>query len=287
MKCIYIIYYILLFVFAFLFQSICLHITTKIYIDEMFTLYQLNETYNQGKLIDIVGSNIKNNITIPILVLDYIGFIPLFAFICLTIVSESSNNKSIKIFFKTMINGSILAILKGLLDIVTIIPDSSGISVCKSRLTTEQYNYLHQLNFKDDFFQSLQEILKLDFFGFHGKRVRYCSDMLLSGHTYFIVLFCLGIYEIIINAFRFNRYQLWIIRLLFFMYTFIGVCLIEIDRFHYTVDVLLAIVLTILLWNCKSIEQFALNRSYEYYNINYDIENQYHNCVLKSESLNE
>jgi hypothetical protein len=132
-----------------------LHIATKLYIDDIYVQSKLNNLNDQKILIDIVGSNVNNNTSIPIKVLDYFAFIPLYIYIWLTIIGISMNLKNMFIFHKTMIIGSILAILKGTLDMVTIIPDSSGISVCKNRLTTEQFEYLHTINFNDDFMGSL------------------------------------------------------------------------------------------------------------------------------------
>jgi hypothetical protein len=284
MKIIYIICHIILLISAYIFESICLHICTKMYIDEMSIESELNETYNEGKLVDIVGSNIKTKIPIPIRLVNYISIIPIFVFIFIIIMSESPNNKTIMVFNKTMIVGSILFLLKGILDVVTIIPDVSGISICESRLTLEEYNYLHKLNFKSNFSESLKGIIELELNGINGKKVSYCSDMILSGHINIIILLCLSIYEIIIRSCKFNGYKLCITRVSLFMYALISTCIIELDKFHYTVDILLSIILTILLWNNKIIEEFALNRSYEYYNTNCDIENQYNNCPLNGDN---
>ena len=265
----YILYHgipIVLFACGFTLQSICLHITTKLYIDDFWEQSQLNNTYNEGRLIDIIGSNIKISYVVPIILLDYIGFMPFFVFVCLTIISESSNKKNMNVYLKTMMIATILAIFKGILDVATIIPDSSGINMCKSRLTVEIYNYIKSLDFKNNFFRTLKEIIKMEIIKINGKKVRYCSDMLLSGHIYFVVLFCLGNYKMIIRSCdNLKGLRLWITKISLILYVIIAICLIEINKFHYTVDILLSIIFTILLWQNAFIDNIASKYGKQYY----------------------
>jgi hypothetical protein len=94
-------YYGILFIFANLFQSICLNIATKKYLDNN----------NHIQLIDIV--NIEYNI--PIIYLDSIALFSLSLFIISYLISQYYNKDTYCIFIKTILIASILAIIKSII----------------------------------------------------------------------------------------------------------------------------------------------------------------------------
>jgi len=243
-------YYGILFIFANLFQSICLHIATKKYLDNN----------NHIQLIDIV--NIEYNI--PIIYLDSIALFSLSLFIISYLISQYYNKDTYCIFIKTILIASILAIIKGIIDLVTIIPDSAGYNKCISRLGNDTINFLTNLDFDNNLINSLIKLLKVEIFGlknFH--HMRYCSDMILSGHTFYVVLYNIASYDIICKYV--NNIICIIIKILLTIIIIIEITLILISNFHYTIDVLLALIMVILLYNCKYIDYITKIDNYDKY----------------------
>jgi hypothetical protein len=242
------IFYGILFIFANLFQSICLHIATKKYLD----------SNNHTQLIDIV--NIEYNI--PIIYLDLIAIFTLLLFIISYLFVYYFDKNIYYILIKTIILASTLAIMKGIFDLVTIIPDSSGYEKCISRLGNDTIYFLINLNFNNDFLNSLIKILKVEIMGLNNKHMRYCADMMLSGHTFYVVLYNIATYDIITKYIK-NVIICFIIKMILISIIIIEIILILISKFHYTSDVLLSLVIVILLYNFTYINK--INNNYENY----------------------
>jgi hypothetical protein len=188
--------------------------------------------------------------------LDGLGCFSIFLFVFLIIVSifVDKHNDYYKIYTKTFLVGSLMAIFKGILDSVTIIPDSIGWNECKKRISNNDIIFLKNLNFSSDFSESVIKLLYVEIFGINGHHIRYCGDMMLSGHTYFVVLFNLGNYKIlntlIPNVTQTQKIIIITIIVMIIIFEFI---IIELKKFHYTVDIILAIIIVLLTWNCKCI----------------------------------
>merc|ERR1712072_1655777 len=91
-----------------------------------------------------------------------------------------------------------MAILKGTCDAMTIVPDSGGWSVCEARLGKAGVDFFKDtMHMGQAFFKSLVNLLFVEFTGLDKKSVRYCADMIVSGHTYFAVLFSLSSYKML------------------------------------------------------------------------------------------
>mmetsp|Transcript_31942 Transcript_31942/g.74799 ORF Transcript_31942/g.74799 Transcript_31942/m.74799 type:complete len:495 (-) Transcript_31942:28-1512(-) len=145
---------------------------------------------------------------------------------------------------KIMLCNTLLALGKGVFSICTVIPDSSGWEACQARLTPEGVSFFNDTSSPWDLL--IHEIT-------HPGKYRWCADMMWSGHTYFTTLYALGLYELI---FIFTREwpirSRWVAILATVLIT-VGEQMIEIyvvllNHFHYTMDVLMAILLTFLFF---------------------------------------
>merc|ERR1711977_256919 len=93
---------------------------------------------------------------------------------------------------------AIMAIIKGVFDLVTVLPDSSGWENCQKRLGEDGLTaFRGQFNFTSSFLLSLWNMLIVEVTGWKGGRLRYCADMMVSGHTYFAVLFSLSTFKMV------------------------------------------------------------------------------------------
>jgi hypothetical protein len=236
-----------------------LHIATYYYVHEMtamekfvdslpekVTIHQNRTVSNliDGSLVDITNEFAK--IDVAMTTLDHVAAIFPMSFMFFVFFFDD-----LQLYTKVMCCNGILAILKGSLDAMTILPDSSGWANCKDRLDQSvphgtqwmQQNRTHM------------DLFWLEVTGVNGHRMRWCSDMLLSGHTYFTCLYALGLYEGIRKATRVLKAYHWFKILLILI--IVGVACVEqtleilavtVDKFHYSIDVYLAVVMTFFLY---------------------------------------
>jgi hypothetical protein len=224
---------------------------------------------SKWELLDIVEDSLisllkSKHIDIPIKILDLIGIIPMILYLLTNIFAIYYKCNILNVLNKTFLIGSILATLKGTLDVVTILPDSNGYKHCKARLGPDTVSFLTNLNFDTIFLKSLYDLLITEIFGINHKHMRYCSDMLLSGHTYFIVLFSIASYKMItiINP-NLNQFYKRLIQIIICSYIVLEVLLILISKFHYTIDVMIAIILVLLLWDSSLVEDLSHINDFE------------------------
>jgi hypothetical protein len=76
------------------------------------------------------------------------------------------------------------------------------------------------------------------------------------------------------NLLNFKKYLLILI---FIIYILTQISLILIDNFHYTIDIQIAIIFVILLWNNKYIDNISLSFIYDYYA--FYINNSYNSLI--------
>lgn len=283
-QCWYIVRPMFLFFFSFAFQSLMLHITTHFYIVYMIQEEGDNERIeNGGQLLDLVGNFVarwlgtgaegqgavlEGSVAIPLKLLDASGGVPLLLCGGCYVLAFFYEGFNIGLWNKSFMVASILAIMKGIFDVITILPDSIGWESCKDRLgeaglrTMRENHFIH--NFWPTLFKAIwQEVLPPD-----GKRIRYCADMMISGHTYFAALFSLSAYKLVDSFPTGWRWKYWI-RILVGLLCIISMVaelgLVAAARFHYTVDMLAAIVLVVLLFDSAHLEQVAANWSEGFY----------------------
>lgn len=100
--------------------------------------------------------------------------------------------RRVELWTKVMVCTALLAASKGIIGAVTTVPDSSGWEICRdAHLQADGYAWMSQN-------RTFLEIVTVDFWWFptYGRPLRYCSDMMFSGHTFFVTLYALGLYEV-------------------------------------------------------------------------------------------
>jgi len=158
------------------------------------------------------------------------------------------------VWTKVMICNALLALGKGLFGVMTTVPDSKGWFECRERLNAGGIDWMKT-------YHSWTEFFYMEAFGTsQGQRLRWCADMMYSGHTYFTTLYALGLYEL---SFYFTREWPRLYRMLFLFLVIavtmgeqiVEVYFVLLNRFHYTMDVVMAILLTFLFFTNSAIAE--------------------------------
>uniref|UniRef100_A0A6U6Q4T9 Sphingomyelin synthase-like domain-containing protein n=1 Tax=Zooxanthella nutricula TaxID=1333877 RepID=A0A6U6Q4T9_9DINO len=279
MKAYFVITSPLMFFCAFCFQSYMLHIATALYVYYMDN-GSASMRANGGQLLDLVGNFVgeyasekivridgitRGNVKIPTVLLDLSGGLPLLMCVLSNAVCFYFIRRfNIKLWTKTMLVASIMAISKGTWDAMTILPDSTGWENCKARLGVEGLQDMRGTHFIDGDF--LLEVLKAipREIAIAG-RVRYCADMMLSGHTYFACLFSLSAFHQVTFCLD-HMQEGWGRCKVAIKVATVALCvlclaleviLVALARFHYTVDMVSSIVLVLLLWDSGHVERIV------------------------------
>lgn len=173
--------------------------------------------------------------------------------------------KDLRIWTKCCLCGSLLALLKAFLSYATVVPDSAGWEGCKERLGPDGLRYFlaeDRLSFKSQFLFGVGDVLRLDVLGvwLEGSESRhpFCADMMFSGHAYFCAVFSLGLYDLArkcsaplgLLARAFCRFLVGSLLLLLMC---CDVELIMASRIHYTMDIVIALVLSLLLFSSPAV----------------------------------
>jgi len=271
---------------SFFFQNVCLHIATYYYV---MWMHRLESDLKAEPHPDVTAEDLSARIETGALhdaVHDYLGredinmqtldmMSACLPAIWLVLVFKF---KDWRLWTKCCICGSLLAIGKGVLAVMTVVPDSTGWEGCKARLRavdgTEGYKYFLQgggpdgsINFEVSILHSISDILHLEIFGIlegEGNRhLRYCADMIYSGHTYFATLFAVGIYDFVHTWTREHFPPPGFMKQRFAVRFLIGACLagyvcmdvycILLNRFHYSIDCVLAIWMVMLMYTNSAI----------------------------------
>lgn len=168
---------------------------------------------------------------------------------------------------KVILCHSLLGLLKGVFAAVTIIPDSIGWQHCKARLGPTNLEFLrHGLPEPgvDGYLTNALALLRVELFGPKGNRLlsgmRFCADMLYSGHTYTTTLYILAILEMLdwwlAQKKTERKRHVIIMTVLYVVCTAEQVTefvLVILNRFHYTVDVFQAVLFTFLWYTSAPI----------------------------------
>jgi len=176
--------------FGWYIQSIGLHYATYSYVHHMKELLPTQRTKPEyATLPDPVAEYLGAQENIKLQILDMIAV----AFPCAFVVLAFAKAKyTLQVWTKVNICVFFLFCLKGLIGAVTTVPDSSGWEVCKVRLKKPGMDYMTQDH-------TFLDMVFLDFWWVptHFGLLRYCSDMMYSGHTFVVTLFALGCYEVL------------------------------------------------------------------------------------------
>lgn len=252
-------------------QSVGLHIATYYYIvwmdrlrgetaaievaleqDDVANKEQLSADLREGSLHDVVADYLGYH-DIPMQAMDALSLLIPVTWACLVLW-----RRDLHCWTKCMLCGSLLALGKGVLAWVTVVPDSIGWKGCQERLGKHGLDFFREegkLNFEQRFLGTLRDIVANEMVGFEGRRFRFCADMVYSGHTYFVALFGLGTWDLVCHMTealkREKRIKCWAIRAavgtVLSCTVALDVILILMNRFHYTMDVMLALFLVLLV----------------------------------------
>ncbi|CAK0821297.1 unnamed protein product [Prorocentrum cordatum] len=173
----------------------------------------------------------------------------------------------LRIWTKVMTCAMFLFMCKGTLGAITVVPDSSGWDVCENRLKAVGTEWMRQEH-------SFADMLSIDviWVSEHHTPLRYCADMMFSGHTFVVTLFALGTYDLM-RAFRLEtlgrRFKnpttkarvkmlsLSIFACLILFEQIVEIAYVERSHFHYSMDILMAVILTFLIYTNGVIAVFA------------------------------
>lgn len=170
--------------------------------------------------------------------------------------------QNLRLWTKTLLTGVLLATLKGFLAWATVLPDPAGWSGCRERLGDDGLMYYrsvaagiagHRLNSLQALLDiSLLEIRSLWLMG-RASRQRVCADTVFSSATCFGVLVSVGLYdavrgstEALENTRRSTVRSL--IGLVLGLVLVLDLALTIASPYHYALDVVVALVLTLLVY---------------------------------------
>jgi len=175
--------------------------------------------------------------------------------------------RDLRLWVKVLTCAALLFFSKGAIDYMTQLPDSIGWNHCEARLKHEGVDFFTSLRGLSDGVV-FQKMLRMELGGLSAATggviwpVRYCSDMLLSGHTFAMFLSLLGSCDLARRMTMLASPTASTVAVCFIM-TMTLLCqgadlyLIVINHFHYTVDVALSLVLTLLLYTNAGIAIFT------------------------------
>lgn len=178
---------------------------------------------------------------------------------------DAVQSRNLRLWTRTLLVGSIIVALKGALAWATVVPDSDSLVSCRERLDGVSFQGGNPVF---DFFTGLWNILFLwvssVFYGIMIPIRRYvrhtqskysvCADMFLSGPTSLCALFSLGLYDVARTTTRKQKphfrcvYRAGIGLLLTILVVADALAQLT-TRQQYTMDVVLALVLTMLLYS--------------------------------------
>jgi hypothetical protein len=190
------------------------------------------------------------------------------AFLPLTWGLATVLTADLQLWTKMLFVNAFLALGKGLFSIFTVVPDSIGWQQCKARLKPENLRFLREKvppPEKAGFLATAWALFRMEVAGKDGDLLngvgpgmRWCADMLYSGHTYFTCLYALGLVELVWCKTRhwqrrWHYTALTVVSLLAVGEQVLEVAMVIENRFHYTMDVMMAILLTFLFYTNSTI----------------------------------
>jgi len=216
---------------------------------------ELSSEVDEGSLHDVF-TDYLGRYNVPTTALDALSAIAPMGIVGVTLLTGD-----LRLWSKCCLCAALLALLKGFLAWATVVPDSIGWDGCQKRLGPAGVGYFRDkkgLNFETEPFSSFFAVLKLELLGvwYEGSyhHIRFCGDMMFSGHTYVCGVFSLGLYDALLGLTATWAPVMRVpVRILVGVLLFGLVCfdmtLILMKRFHYTMDVTVAIVLVGLLYS--------------------------------------
>lgn len=244
--------------------SFLLHVRTHLHITRYFAKKSVFKEEPLTALPDLLRGSLENSVFsfIGDRMLDHLVLWPMAAFVLLML-----RYRDLKVFTKVMLCCGLLSLGKGICALLTELPDSRGGAQCIERLTHPRWNVhakdmLLALDFENRFWGSVGTTFGFQlnsFLSLGGKgAVRYCSDMMYSGHTFFCTIICFSISRLVMkhNAVPNRSLRLSVYALLAAIPVIEALAVVA-TKFHYSVDVFVAIILTALVWSYPPIDKLA------------------------------
>lgn len=306
---------------SFIFQNVCLHINTAHYIEYMMAFEEVAnattitnrmnqmkdvgddglmhrnlERIGQGRLFDVldevVSTSFPNiNRDMQISWTDAIAATPAMLFVSVwgfLALLKDHGDKNIGIWTKTFFVFAVMNVGKGLFDTATTVPDSAGWQKCKDRLTIQGVQAIENGNIGEIPFTASEllssiaiEVLGYSKSGKGTRHVRFCSDMLSSGHTSLAVVFALGVRKMLASYLHSipgvskiaENIVLNAVNAVLCICVLVDVGVIGITRFHYAVDIALAIILALLWFDSIHLETCVSwwTRGFHWYQVDADL----------------
>lgn len=178
--------------------------------------------------------------------------------------------RDLQLWTKTLLCHGMLSIIKGFFSFLTVIPDSIGWKQCRLRLGDANLASIRGLPDPetDGAFSLIFAIMGMETESLvvQHKMVRFCADMLYSGHTFVTCLYGLALVELYRKC-SYERKDSDLTRLavvlglsaFVILEQSIEMYMVLSNRFHYTIDVVLAFMM-VLLWNTNAAVAVASQR---------------------------
>lgn len=179
--------------------------------------------------------------------------------------------KDLHLWTKILTSNALLALGKGCLGMMTIVPDSSGWANCKDRLGEKSIAFLREgipNPFTEGFYKTFFAIAHMELTGPDhdrlGSGMRYCADMMYSGHTYFTCLYALGLLELTRRHVIRLQLEEWkktgvliAVTIVCIVQQAVEIYLVLKSRFHYSMDIAVAVVATLLVYTNGPVVLYA------------------------------
>jgi len=250
--------------FGFYVQSVCLHFATYSYVHKYALDAEIPPDHNPYATLADPVEEAMGETPINIHSLDTVSSVFPMAFFVLTVFyatrkfgtsqrTRSMRLSMLQLWTKVMLCAGFLFITKGVIGAVTTVPDSSGWNVCKDRLKPEGVKWMKE---EHSFWSMMVVDFEWNVLWYHHP-LRYCSDMMYSGHTFVVTLFALGLYELIRvirptenskNAIIAKMVCLTGLTIVTIGEQMLEIYAVEKSHFHYTSDVLVALIMTFLFY---------------------------------------
>lgn len=179
----------------------------------------------------------------------------------LAFVGLAIARNELAIWSKAMFSNAILAVLKGSIGAMTIVPDSAGWQTCQARLGDESVHFFREElpnPFKDGVLSNILQIMRAEVDGMHHNRIlsgiRWCADMMFSGHTYFTFLYSVALLEVLSRWYAKTQSIVTLLccgtmTVVVVSSQFMELYLVLHNRFHYTSDVFVAVLMVLLIYS--------------------------------------
>lgn len=232
-------------------QNVQLHIGTVLYVEMMSGMPNTCPTVLYDTFHEWLGYA-----KIDMDVLDKVTLVPVFFWGIGTLYL-----RDLRLWSKILCVGGILHVWKGVFTWITVLPDSSGWDNCKERLgDTIKW---HESLVGKSWLEVAGNAVGIVFTGYEGVNpVRFCADMVPSGHTFIAFLFSLGMIDMARRLFVIlprgpGIAVLAIAYPLAATLFFLEFYFVLLNHFHYALDMFMSVLLVLLFYTNAGVALFV------------------------------